>query len=112
MTATTKRIGPKRKLDAKLRILKLLLPPLSSSGRDGADKVLKLWSRLTPKETRLCELLCDGLTNKQIAEARGLKIGSVKNSLRRIYDKIGADTRLQLVILLLEDKSDFSVKEI
>ena len=69
----------------------------------------KLWSRLSARERWICDLICDGLKNKQIAELVGTSEQSVKNMLRIIFDKIGADSRLQLALLLTRDTLEAKV---
>jgi DNA-binding NarL/FixJ family response regulator len=53
---------------------------------------------LTDKESRILQLLAQGLSNKQIAAAVFLAEGTVKNYVSRIMDKLHARSRLELAM--------------
>ncbi|AXI08640.1 DNA-binding response regulator [Oceanobacillus zhaokaii] len=53
---------------------------------------------LTPKEIAITRLIGEGKTNKEIAEEVFLSIGTVKNYLTTILQKIGLRDRTQLAI--------------
>jgi DNA-binding NarL/FixJ family response regulator len=53
---------------------------------------------LTDKETRVLDLLAQGMSNKQIAAAVFLAEGTVKNYVSRIMDKLHAGSRLELAV--------------
>ncbi len=53
---------------------------------------------LTDKETRILDLLSQGLSNKQIAAAVFLAEGTVKNYVSRIMDKLHARSRTELAV--------------
>jgi DNA-binding NarL/FixJ family response regulator len=81
--------------------------PLSFDVRESVMRTLRQYSRggagagvvsLTPRETEVVLWLGRGLLNHQIAAKMGLSEGSVKQYLNRLSDKIGADTRTQIVI--------------
>jgi DNA-binding NarL/FixJ family response regulator len=55
-------------------------------------------SRLSPKELRIVQLLTDGMTNPDIANAIGTTEQTVKNNLRHIYDTTGMDNRVELAL--------------
>jgi len=52
--------------------------------------------RLTPTEERIATLVCDGLTNSQIAMRIFLSTKTVEANLSRIYRKVGVRSRVQL----------------
>ena len=56
---------------------------------------------LTEKELLITRLVTAGLKNKDIAKAIGNTEDTLKNYLRRIFDKTGMDTRLQLALWYL-----------
>ena len=56
---------------------------------------------LTDKESRILELLSQGLSNKQIAAAVFLAEGTVKNYVSRIMDKLHARSRTELAVRAL-----------
>jgi DNA-binding NarL/FixJ family response regulator len=53
---------------------------------------------LTDKESRVLDLLAQGMSNKQIAAAVFLAEGTVKNYVSRIMEKLHAGTRLELAL--------------
>lgn len=52
---------------------------------------------LTDREHGVLSLLCDGLSNRQIAYALGLSPNTVKNHLARVYRKLGVDSRSEAI---------------
>lgn len=55
---------------------------------------------LTDREKEICQLLSEGLTNKQICEKLYLTTGTVKNYITSIYNKLGVSNRTAAVLLL------------
>jgi DNA-binding NarL/FixJ family response regulator len=55
-------------------------------------------STLTPRELTLIKLVAEGLRNKEIAERLSITEGTVKVHLHNIYDKLGVDGRLELLL--------------
>ena len=53
---------------------------------------------LTDKETRILDLIAQGLGNKQIAATVFLAEGTVKNYVSRIMDKLHARSRTELAV--------------
>jgi len=51
----------------------------------------------TPREREVLELVADGLSNKLIAEKLGISEHTAKFHVRSLLDKLGADTRAELV---------------
>lgn len=54
---------------------------------------------LTDKEEKMLQLIAEGMSNRQIAQALSLAEGTVKNYVSRIMDKLHANTRTGLAIL-------------
>jgi DNA-binding CsgD family transcriptional regulator len=52
---------------------------------------------LTATEQRVADLVCEGLTNKQIATTLVVSVGSVEAHLTRIYAKLNVRSRTDLV---------------
>jgi DNA-binding NarL/FixJ family response regulator len=50
---------------------------------------------LTPQELRILNLITDGLTNRQIADAMNLAEKTVKNYISNLLAKLGVETRTQ-----------------
>jgi DNA-binding NarL/FixJ family response regulator len=72
--------------------------PSAASGptRPGAP-VFKA-DALTEKEEKVLEHICEGMSNRQIANALFLAEGTVKNYVSRIMDKLHANTRTELAL--------------
>lgn len=79
-------------------IMSVQTPPalgdVASSGRagDGAKRL----SRLSPVETRVAQLVAEGLTNQQIARRVGRTEDGVKSCVLRLFSKLGVTNRVQL----------------
>jgi two-component system nitrate/nitrite response regulator NarL len=61
----------------------------------------KPFSELSDRQQQIITLLCDGLSNREIAEKLGLTVGTVKVHLHRIYGKLGVRSRSELMSALL-----------
>jgi len=53
---------------------------------------------LTPRELEIVRMVAQGLRNKAIAERLSISEGTVKVHLHNIYEKLGVDGRLELVL--------------
>lgn len=51
---------------------------------------------LTPREKQIAFLAAQGLTNRQIGAETGLSINTVSNHLKRVYAKLGVQSRTEL----------------
>ena len=58
---------------------------------------------LTPRELEIVRMVTQGLRNKVVAERLSISEGTVKIHLHNIYEKLGVDGRLELV-LFAQDK--------
>jgi DNA-binding NarL/FixJ family response regulator len=54
---------------------------------------------LTPREQELLPLICQGYSNKQIAQTLYLSVRTVENHLSNIYARLGVHSRTELAIL-------------
>ena len=70
------------------RLLTLRNAPLPSTGR--AD--------LTSRESELLKVLAEGLTNREIAARVDLSVGTVKNYLTGIYEKLDVAGRAKAIV--------------
>ena len=52
-------------------------------------------AQLTPREAEIGELLCRGVSNKQIALTLGLQLATVKNHVHNILEKLGDRSRAE-----------------
>jgi DNA-binding CsgD family transcriptional regulator len=55
---------------------------------------------LTPGEAAVAELVAEGATNRQVAEALSLSVRTVEHHLGRTYAKLGVGSRSQLAVLI------------
>jgi len=53
---------------------------------------------LTPRETEIVRVVVQGLRNRAVAERLSISEGTVKIHLHHIYEKLGIDGRLELVL--------------
>lgn len=58
--------------------------------------------RLTPRETRILPLLAQGLSNKEIAQQLSIAEQTVKNHVVGLMHKLGAQSRIQAVIIAMK----------
>jgi DNA-binding CsgD family transcriptional regulator len=70
---------------------------LSSYRRaDRKDSVAFGWNSLTPSEREIAELIASGLTNRDVATRLGMSRYTVDGRLRRIFAKLGVNSRVEL----------------
>ena len=53
---------------------------------------------LTPKETAMLRQFCRGLSYTQIADSDGISRSTVRNTIHRVQDKVGVDSKQEMVI--------------
>jgi two-component system nitrate/nitrite response regulator NarL len=58
---------------------------------------------LASRDRTLLRFILEGLTNKRISQRLEISEGTVKASLRQLFDKLGVRTRAQLVKVALEE---------
>ena len=63
---------------------------MEHKNRDGQDK-------LSPRELGILCLVANGLVNEEIAKFLGISAVTVKNHITHIYDKLGINSRAQIV---------------
>lgn len=63
---------------------------------------MRAMSCLSPREHDVLQLVVSGIPNKLIAKRLGISIRTVEDRRRNIYHKLGVDTAVQLVTLVLE----------
>jgi len=52
---------------------------------------------ITKREMQLLELLADGLLYKEIAQQLGITVGTVKQHIHKIYDKLQVNNRTEAI---------------
>jgi DNA-binding NarL/FixJ family response regulator len=77
------------------RVLNELAPP---GGEKKSSPEMRKISLLTEAERKIVALLCEGLTNKQLAERLFLSESTIQNHLTSIFSKLDVSNRLSLVI--------------
>jgi DNA-binding NarL/FixJ family response regulator len=80
--------------------LHLAQPPIAPHG------AALVAESLTDKEEKILELIAEGRSNRQIAQALFLAEGTVKNYVSRIMEKLHANTRTQLAIRSRSQRRD------
>lgn len=83
------------KSDAEMDVLK--------SGDDKFEKQMRFLMQeagLTQREADVARLVCEGLSDKEIAKKINLSPHTVKDHLKRIYSKFRVHARVQLVSLM------------
>jgi DNA-binding NarL/FixJ family response regulator len=53
---------------------------------------------LTPRELDIVRLVGKGLRNKEIADALGVSVTTVRSHLNKVYDKLGPGSRVELAL--------------
>jgi ATP/maltotriose-dependent transcriptional regulator MalT len=53
---------------------------------------------LTDRERSIADLACGGLSNREIARRVGVSEGVVKLHLHKVYQKVGVQNRLKLIL--------------
>jgi two-component system, NarL family, nitrate/nitrite response regulator NarL len=68
----------------------------SQDHSDGTER--RSAPRLTPREKQIVQQICEGLKNKEIAEALSITAGTVKVHLMHVFEKTGVKDRFELAI--------------
>lgn len=68
---------------------------VGAAGSAAKDKRMSL----SPRELQILELLLQGCTNQEIAEATGLALGTAKNYISGIFSVFGVTSRSKLIAL-------------
>lgn len=84
------------------------VPPMvrDSGSEMKADAVgVRVWQQLTAQELRIIAFVVQGFKNREIASHMGVTEASIKNSLRRIFDKTGVFDRLELALFVVHHRA-------
>jgi DNA-binding NarL/FixJ family response regulator len=76
-------------------LLESVRPLIESAGGPGGARAYGL----TPRERQVLEMVVAGHPNKEIARACAVSEQTVKHHLTRVFDKVGASSRVQLVMM-------------
>jgi DNA-binding NarL/FixJ family response regulator len=66
------------------------------AGREAAEREVS--KTLTPREIEIVKMMAEGLRNRAIGDRLGISEGTVKVHLHNVYEKLGLDGRLELVL--------------
>jgi DNA-binding NarL/FixJ family response regulator len=80
-------------------------PPRPSSRQPSTET-----EPLSQKEEKVLQLICEGMMNRQIAQALSLAEGTVKNYVSRIMEKLHANTRTELAVLSNRSRQERTVE--
>ncbi len=85
------------------KILLLFIEIYSHESEDQGYDILKIPESfdLSSREKEIIELVLAGKSNREIAETLNISINTVKKHLYNIFNKVGVDSRSQLISLLL-----------
>ncbi|HEV2069808.1 MAG TPA: AAA family ATPase [Acidimicrobiales bacterium] len=56
------------------------------------------WASLTPSESKVAELVADGLSNQEVADTLVISRYTVETHLKRVYAKLGVRSRAELAV--------------
>ena len=85
-------LAPRELTIGKRRYRLVLIEP-----EDGLEEPVSAAEFLTPRELQIAALVADGKVNKQIADVLRISEWTVSTHLRRIFAKLGVDTRAAMV---------------
>jgi len=80
------------------RLLAELLREMGIQGSRFEAAAEGVLESLTPRERDVLQLLVRGLTNKEIAQEMHYSVGTVKNVVQRVIDKLGVSDRTQAAV--------------
>jgi DNA-binding NarL/FixJ family response regulator len=87
----------------------ILLPRWSAHGENFAtimyqpknfSDIAEPFADLSYRERQVVSLVCDGLSNKEIAERLGITEGTIKIHLHSVYEQLGVRSRIELMIAM------------
>jgi ATP/maltotriose-dependent transcriptional regulator MalT len=76
---------------------------LAACGRIAAGTPTAVQSTLTSQELAVSRLVCQGLTNKQIARQLVVSVKTIEYHLGKVYTKLGLRSRTQLALWVVDD---------
>jgi DNA-binding NarL/FixJ family response regulator len=77
------------------RLVNAAVASRASAADTGTDGLL---ATLTDREREVAEAVARGLSNAQISTALRMSLATVKTHLGRVFDKLGADNRVQVAL--------------
>lgn len=89
-------IAQVRDIKAQLQLQETATLPINSMDKE-QNSTRNVYAYLTPSERNVVDLLCEGLTNQEIADIRNTSKIMVQRHLKNVYRKSGTGSRTQLV---------------
>ena len=80
---------------SRYRLVPADTPPSSAPAASSASGSI---DPLTPRETQIARLVADGFVNKEIATKLEISEWTVSTHMRRIFAKLGVETRAAMVL--------------
>ncbi|HEW79813.1 MAG TPA: hypothetical protein ENH34_07625 [Phycisphaerales bacterium] len=65
---------------------------------------------MSPREVQVAKLVCQGLSNEEIAKDLKIKRGTVKTHLRNIYRRIRVKSKIKMLLKFVNVAIKFSIK--
>jgi len=78
----------------------------ADAGRRPSLSIESRFGDLTPREIEVTEQLAAGLDNAEIGRRLGISEKTVRNHLTRVFDKLGVQTRAQLIVRVRDSSAD------
>ncbi len=94
-------------IDAKL-LAELATDATEPEDEGAAPTIECLMASLSPREVQVLQLLSHGLTNKEIAQQMHYSVGTVKNVVQRIIEKLSVSDRTQAAVYAVRAGLDVS----
>ena len=89
------------------RVLRVAPPGVPAQKDDFVGKRVR--ERLSAQELTIVAYIVQGYKNREIAVRTGISVQSIKNSLRKIYDKTGTFGRLELALFVMHHRTLLNV---
>lgn len=80
-----------------LSLLAVLFFLLNKLKRKRKQKIINVVSTLTNQERKIAKLICNGMSNKEIASNLFISPSTVKTHISSLYSKLGVSNRKQLI---------------
>ena len=65
---------------------------------------------MSPRESHVAKLVCQGFNNDEIAKALKIRTGTVKTHIRNIYRRIRVKNKIEMLLKFVNDAAKFSAK--
>lgn len=76
-------------------------PPVGAASRVSRDDSERQGLELTERQWHVLQLMMDGCKNREISDRLSIALGTVKQHLHAIFDKLGASTRSEAMVSAL-----------